>query len=127
MTNPQTTLYDRLGGDGGIADLTDRLYAKVLADPELAPIFARAPVEHIRAMQRQFIATALGGPVAYAGRDLRRAHAGKGISARHFYLFARKLFDALADKGISRDDAFEVVDRLAVHANDITGDPIFTG
>ena len=116
------SLYERLGGEAGVAALTDRLYDKILGDPELAPLFANSSVEQVRTMQRRFIATALGADLPYTGRDLRSVHQGRGITTRHFYLFCRKLFDALAAMGISSDDAFEVVDRLAVNANHITCD-----
>ena len=123
----QMTLYERLGGEAGVAVLIDRFYAKVLADPELSPVFAGAAMDHVRRMQREFVATALGGPTRYGGQSLRRAHDGKGITTRHFYLFARKLLESLDEMGLPRDDVYAVVDRIAVNANDVTGEAAFVG
>src|SRR5262245_49676415 len=68
------TLFDRLGGTVAIDAAVDVFYGRVLADPELAPFFARVDLRHLRAHQRAFLAMALGGPERYRGRDLSDAH-----------------------------------------------------
>jgi hemoglobin len=42
-------------------------------------------------MQREFFAAALGGPQAYSGLSLTQAHAGRGITPRHFNRFVQHL------------------------------------
>jgi hemoglobin len=123
----RASLYERLGGEDGIERLITRLYEKVLADPVLAPMFAKSSVDRVMAMQRKYIAVAVGGPEAYSGRSLSEVHAGRGISTRHFYLFARKLLEALEELGASPDDAYDVANRLARNVGDVTGGPSYLG
>lgn len=121
------SLYERLGGADGIARLVDCLYVKVLADKELAPMFAHSPVDRIRAMQCEYIAVAVGGPSTYNGRPIRDVHARLQISPKQFSLFASKLLDALEEQGVSPDDTYDVANRLAKSVNDITGDATYIG
>jgi hemoglobin len=89
------SLYRQLGGYEPIAALVDLFYRRAVADAELAPFFAHLDMERLRRHQATFLAAALGGPVAYKGATLRRAHAGLGITARHFQRVAAHLAAAL--------------------------------
>lgn len=121
------SLYDRLGGEAGIATLVDRFYARVLADPKLGAFFKGVPMDKLRAMQREFFSAALGGPSAYTGRPLNHAHAGHGITLKDFSRFAGNLVDTLTEMGIPEADVQAVVSRIAVYANEITGDSAMPG
>jgi hemoglobin len=68
-------LYDDIGGREAVAETVDRFYDRVLSDPVLAPYFAGTDMRRQKAHLRAFIATALGGPDVYAGRDMGAAHA----------------------------------------------------
>ncbi len=121
---PETTaasLYDQVGGADAIADLIDRFYVRVMADPLLAPAFANASMERLRHMQIEFVGAALDGPVAYSGIDLQHAHAGRGITPAQFSAFASHFFDALEEIGLGGDTVQAVVDRLFLHADNIVG------
>lgn len=119
--NTDTTLYDKVGAASGIESLVLAFYVKVLADPELAPFFRSASFEKLYAMQREFFAMALGGPVEYTGASLAQAHHGRGISSHHFSLFATHLLETLKEHGLPDEDASEVIERLNHFANEITG------
>src|SRR2546421_7602507 len=73
-TNPTPTLYDRLGGAGAIDAALRLFYEKILADPMVAPFFARTNVNRLIAQQRNFIGSAIGGPQGYRGPDMRTPH-----------------------------------------------------
>ena len=115
----RTTLYERLGGQAGIATLIDRFYDKVVGDPELAAFFESAPVERIRAMQKEFFAAALEGPQSYSGLTLTRAHADLGIKSRHFARYVNVLLETLREIGVKPRDIDAVVGRIATYADDI--------
>ncbi|RIK99311.1 MAG: group 1 truncated hemoglobin [Proteobacteria bacterium] len=116
------TLYDRLGGEAGIAALIDAFYGRVLGDPELAPFFEHASLERLRRMQSAFFGAALDGPVAYDGRSLAAVHYGRGIGLRHFALFVRHLLQTLQAQGLAEEDVLEVIARIDTYADEITGD-----
>lgn len=115
------TLYERLGGESAINALVVSFYVRVMKDPELAPFFRNTSIEKLHAMQREFFAMALGGPIAYSGRPLAHAHHGKGITIQHFARFVGHLVETLAELEISNADADEVIDRINGYANEITG------
>ena len=119
-TNPPT-LFELIGGEGGVAKLIDEFYLRVLDDPDLQPLFKGASMNHLRHMQRDFFTTALGGPASYSGRSLSHAHHGRGITKHHFGKFVQHLLGTLRARGLDERHIDAVIDRLNVHANEITG------
>ena len=117
-----STLYERIGGAPAVERVVTSLYDRVLADPELASFFANTPMDRLRHMQREFIAVALGNETEMEAWDLARAHGGRGIQAEHYVRFVRHLTDALAEIGVSMDDACAVANRLAIVERDVTGE-----
>lgn len=80
MSAPEapTTLYELVGGDAWFADLVDRFYAGVEADPRLRPMYPDdlGPArDHLRAFLVQY----WGGPTTYSDERghprLRMRHA----------------------------------------------------
>ncbi|HYO70891.1 MAG TPA: group 1 truncated hemoglobin [Archangium sp.] len=81
------SLYEQLGGEEMVTRTVNIFYKKVLADPRLRPFFENMDMVRLEAMQRAFLSTAFGGPGAYSGRDMRRAHTrlvARGMSDVHF-------------------------------------------
>ena len=117
----ESSLYDRIGGQSTIDTLIPAFYARVLADPDLAPFFKDTTMHSLHHMQQQFFAMALGGPVTYAGRSLAEAHHGRGINAHHFGRFVGHLVETLKDIGLSETDTDDVIARIDTYANEITG------
>lgn len=79
-------MYERIGGGPALRLAVGEFYELVLADPELAPYFTGTDVDVLKKHQAALLATVLGGPSAYTGRDMADAHAGRGITDRHFSL-----------------------------------------
>lgn len=93
------SIYDRLGGHDAVKLAVDRLYERLVADPELAPYFAGTDLNRLARHMRPFFAAAVGGPDLYRGRDMGGAHAGLGITARHFDRTVEHLVAVLRDLG----------------------------
>ena len=92
----QSTLFERLGGNDGIAGAVADLYDRILGDDELAHFFVGFDVDVIARHQRELLTTAVGGPSMYEGRTLREAHEGMHIERHHVDLVIRHLAGALA-------------------------------
>jgi hemoglobin len=105
------TSYDDLGGHDTMKVAVAVFYNRVTADPELAPWFDGIDLARLRAHQAAFLGAALGGPQAFAGRDLTTAHAGLGITGAAFDRMLGHLEFALRDVGA---DPGVVLDVLAV-------------
>ena len=121
MSEEKRTLYERLGGDEAIDEAIFDFYRRVFADPELSPFFEGVAADRLKAMQREFFAAALDGPIRYSGRPLTEVHAGLGIQARHVSRFLDHLMEAFADRGIGEHDRREIYDRIDIYADEITG------
>lgn len=81
-----TTIYKHLGPHL-IAAAVDGFYARVLADPLLAPFFRHMDVAQQRRRMTTFLHMVTGGPAEYRGADMRRAHdrpVSQGMNDLHF-------------------------------------------
>ena len=94
------SIYERIGGADAVRAAVDDFYARVLADPALAPFFAATDLDRLKAHQRSFIAAAIGGPEVFSGRDMASAHAGLGISDADFDAVVGHLVATLGGLGV---------------------------
>jgi hemoglobin len=94
------SIYDSIGGAGAVRAAVDDFYARLLADPGLAPFFAQTDLPRLKAHQRSFIAAAIGGPEIFTGRDMAAAHAGLGITDAQFDAVVAHLVETLAGLGV---------------------------
>jgi hemoglobin len=78
------SIYDEIGGKAAVAAAVDGFYARVLDDEVLAHWFIGTDMPRQKAHMRAFLAAAIGGPTVYAGRDMRGAHRGLGITDEAF-------------------------------------------
>jgi hemoglobin len=64
------SIYDSIGGAPAVSAAVDDFYLRVLADPQLAPLFTDTDVRTLKSHQRRFIAAAIGGAEVYQGRGM---------------------------------------------------------
>jgi hemoglobin len=97
MPNNHPTLFERVGGEQMIAEVVDDFYDRVLADP-------------------------VDGPITYTGKPLSHVHHGRGITKHHFTLYVNHLLDTLRERGINDEDVTDIISRIRIYADEITGD-----
>jgi len=122
MIDNQQTLFQRVGGEPAIAELIDRFYDSVVADPELKPFFENVSMIKLRRMQREFFSAALDGPIEYSGRPLGHVHHGRGITKHQFSLYVGHLIDTLQSFAFKERDVQDIISRINTYADEITGD-----
>jgi len=120
-------LFERVGGLPGVEKLVEDFYHRILDDPMLAPFFAETRMENLRRMQVEFISAALGGPAVYSGRSLRDVHAGRGIEKIHLQRFVEHLMDTLRNLNLDENEINTIYSRIALHADEITGETTVDG
>ena len=118
----EQSIYERIGGEEGIAGMVGSFYEKVLADLELAPYFKDVPMDRQLRMQREFFAAATGGPIVYSGRPLSAAHHGLGISRREFQRFTEHMIETLQEHGVGKPDVMDIIARVNLYADEITSE-----
>jgi hemoglobin len=107
------TLYAAVGGRPALVATVDGLYGRLLADPELAPLFPRGVGERHRRYVVTFLAEALGGPHPYRGPGLPESHRGLGITGAHFDRTAAHLAATLDELGVPACLAGQIVAAVA--------------
>jgi hemoglobin len=107
------TIYDSIGGRAALKAAVDILYGRLLADPELGPLFAHGVGEAHRSYVVTMLGEALGGPERYRGPDLAGAHHGLGISDAHFDRTACHLDATLDELGVPRDLTDRIISIVA--------------
>ena len=113
------SIYASIGGAPAVRAAVDDFYARVLADPRLAPFFAGADLQRLKAHQRAFIAAAIGGPEVFSGQDMASAHAGLGIGDADFDAVVGHLVGTLTGLGVPEDTIGQIVGALAPLHDDI--------
>ena len=117
------SIYASIGGAPAVRAAVDDFYARVLADPRLAPFFAGADLQRLKAHQRAFIAAAIGGPEVFSGRDMASAHAGLGIADGEFDAVVGRLAGTLTGLGVPQDTIGQIAGALAPLRDDIVTAP----
>ncbi|WP_173921699.1 group 1 truncated hemoglobin [Agromyces sp. Marseille-P2726] len=92
--------YAVVGGGPAIAAVVDRFYTLVLGDDRLRGYFEGIEMVRLKRHQVALVSQVMGGPVGYAGRDLRAAHEGMNISREDFAAVAGHLVTALTEAGV---------------------------
>jgi hemoglobin len=117
------SIYDSIGGGPAVHAAVDDFYARVLADPQLAPFFTDVDMQRLKAHQRAFIAAAIGGSEIYEGRDMAAAHAGLAISDADFGAVVAHLVDTLTGLGVPEETIGQIGGALAPLRSDIVTAP----
>lgn len=120
-TESKTTAFDRIGGVDGVRHLVVKFYDRVFADPALRPYFNGVKFEKLHAMQYEFFAAALDGPISYSGRALYLAHHDLHIPREHFQAFVGHLLETLKEFPLTEDQRYAVIARINTYADEIIG------
>jgi len=117
------TLYDRLGGKPAITAVVDDFVGRVAADNRINGKFTNADLPRLKTMLVDQICQASGGPCTYAGRDMKTAHAGMGISSAEFEALVRDLVATLNKFKVPEQEKNELLAALGPMKNDIVERP----
>jgi len=104
------SLYDRLGGANGIANIVDDVVAAHLENPVVRTRFAHVEdLDHLKKMACDFFCAGSGGPETYTGKDMRAAHEGMNISEQEYLAVMDDILGALDKRGIDEDTKKDVL------------------
>lgn len=115
------SLYERLGGQPAMKAAVERFYDKLLADERVRSFFDDVDMKRQLLKQRAFLTVVTGGPNAYEGQDMRRAHAHlveRGLNDTHVDVVITTLGETLSELGVGPNEIAEV----AAIANSVRDD-----
>ena len=124
MSEPEPTLYKRLGGREGIRGVVDDFVAFLVADPRVKDRFTKltpAQVEKLKTNAADQICDATGGPCSYLGKDMKAAHTGMNITEADWNATVEDLIKALDKRNVAKKDQQELIGLLAPMKKDIVG------
>ncbi len=124
MSEPEPTLYKRLGGREGIRGVVDDFVAFLVADPRVNARFTKltpAQVEKLKTNASDQICDATGGPCSYLGKDMKAAHTGMNITEADWNATVEDLIKALDKRNVAKKDQQELIGLLAPMKKDIVG------
>lgn len=113
MSQPEPSLYDRVGGEAYFVALVDRFYEGVEREPGLRALYP-ADLEPGKANLAGFLAQYWGGPPDYSARRghprLRMRHFRFAIGPREREAWVRHMVAAVRASDAAPDDAQALVD-----------------
>ena len=115
----KASLYDRLGGQIGVAAIAGSLIDRVSADPMLGRSFRDSKLERIKKLLAEQICDLSGGPCHYSGDSMKEVHAGHHISEAEFYGMVADLRDVLRERHVSQGATNELLRLLAPMKRDV--------
>lgn len=96
------SLYQKLGGKAALEAAVELFYVKVLADKRVNHYFEDISMIKQKRKQKEFLSAALGGPIPYTGKDMRKAHADLDITEEHFNAIAEHLQATLEELKVDK-------------------------
>jgi hemoglobin len=118
MSNPNTSLYDRLGGVYAIAAVVDVFIDRIMVDPVLNanPLVDeahhRVPKAGFKYLVTEMVCMATGGPQRYTGKSMKDSHAHLKITPAEWDVFAghfKAVLDQFKVPAAEQKDLFEIV------------------
>ena len=107
------TLFDDLGGAGGMERIVDGAVSLWLVDPRTRNDFDNINPDRLRARVRAFLCQIADGPCRYPGRDMHAAHQGLELTEAKFNAVAEDLQEAMEQAGVGYWTQNRLMARLA--------------
>jgi hemoglobin len=92
------SLYERLGGYDAISAVVSDLLPRLRHDQALAHFWHRRPEDSLQRSKQlliDFLCSNAGGPVYYAGRDMKTSHKGMRLREADWSAFIKHVHAAL--------------------------------
>ena len=122
MTQPATSLYQRMGGYDVIAAVVDDVFAILHDDPGFARFFGGRSADSV-IRSRQLLVDQMcalsGGPCHYIGRDMETSHRGLGITNAEWEANMQASDVALVKNGVGQTERAEFLALFERYHGDI--------
>lgn len=118
----EESLYEKLGGYDGIAEVIDDFIGRIVTDKQLGRFFVGHSTDskkRIRQLIIEFVCNATEGSCNYIGRDLYTAHVGLGITENDWELGVKYLEEALDEFHVSDKEKKIVLETVSGIKEDI--------
>jgi len=121
------SLYQQIGGPPAIDVAVGVFYRKLLTDRSINHFFDDIDARMLKAMQKDFLIMAMGGPNGYTGKDLRIAHEyllDKGLNDTHIDAVVTHLKSTLEELRVPIAVAAQIMATAGAMRADVITQPI---
>lgn len=119
----ENSLYHKLGGKDAVDAVIELFYVKMLADDRVKDVFKDVNMKRQRKKQKEFLASAFGGPIPWTGWDLRTAHKDLNLTEAHFQATAENLQKSLEESKVPKELIDQVMAIAASTRDDVLNTP----
>ncbi|MFN3716524.1 MAG: group I truncated hemoglobin [Thiobacillus sp.] len=119
MAHADDSLYARLGGETGVAQITSEYIDAVANDPTVNQSFEKVNLERLKKMLAEFTCSLTGGGCVYSGDDMKIVHKNLKITEREFNALVEALRISLDRHGIAQRDKNALLAILAPMKRDV--------
>jgi hemoglobin len=109
MSDTQTSLYDRLGQQAGIAAIVENIWENHISNPLVKNRYEASDPENVKRLVREFFCAGIGGPETYTGRSMLEAHRGMNINDEEFVAVIDDVLKALTQNDVGQKEKDEVL------------------
>ena len=117
---PKPSLYQQLGGEPGIAAITDGLLYEIEHDKRIVHHFADTDIARFRTLLAEQLCDISGGPCQYSGGTMQESHTGFNISLADFDALVEGLIKVMQRQNISISAQNQLLALLAPMYKDIS-------
>ena len=116
---PRPSLYQQLGGESGIAAITDGLLYEIEHDKRIVHHFADTDIARFRKLLIEQLCELSGGPCKYTGASMQESHTGFKITQADFDNLVRHLMKVMTAQNISIGAQNQLLGLLAPMYGDV--------
>lgn len=113
------TLFERLGGKPGLAQITSRMVDYAVSDASIGRYFKDANVPRLKGLLTSHFCQITGGGCSYPGRNMKDSHADLGIDDKAFNRLVEVLQRAMDEEGVPFATQNELLAILAPMHRDV--------
>ncbi len=114
------SLYQQLGGQSGIAAITDGLLREIEQDQRIVHHFADTDIARFRNLLAEQLCEISGGPCVYSGASMQESHTGFNISLADYDALVQGLINVMQQQNISISAQNQLLALLAPMYKDIS-------
>lgn len=118
-STPQTTLFERVGGEAAVDKLTMLFYTKMMDDTRVNHYFSNIDLMKQIQHQKSFLTYVLGGKTSYNGKNMRAAHSHLKLTSEDFDAVAENLWATLQELGVDTKLSGEIMQLVASTKDDV--------
>jgi hemoglobin len=118
-SSTKSTLYQEVGGQAKVTEITDNLIEEIGFSPRVIPYFENTNIDRFRTKLNEHLCVIADGPCAYSGDSMLLVHTGMDINEHDFNVMVELLISAMTKAGLSHTTQNKILARLVPMREDI--------